>query len=176
MVIAEEETCRLEEPKRARRSWCIDAAPQRLTLSYVLGPQVERTGTYVLSTDRATTSRARRLPTDEALPRGPGAVDVAFLGEALAARERRSPATFHAPTADTGSISSSSCRSEAFDRATGANCYRRRRRQGFRRPRAEPSPSISAAAPRSRTSWASDGQTTALRVPDREDEPVRSLL
>ena len=37
------------------------------------------------------------LPSDEASPRGPGAVDVAFLGDALAARERRSPAVFRGP-------------------------------------------------------------------------------
>ena len=46
----------------------------------------------------APPSRAGPLPSDEASPRGPGAVDVAFPGEALAARERRSPPAFHAPT------------------------------------------------------------------------------
>jgi len=45
----------------------------------------------------APPSRAGPLPSDEASPRGPGAVDVAFLGDALAARERRSPAVFRGP-------------------------------------------------------------------------------
>ena len=45
----------------------------------------------------AVTSRAGPIPSDEASPRGPGAVDVTFLGEGgTAARERRSPAAFHA--------------------------------------------------------------------------------
>jgi len=74
----------------------MSTAPQPLRLPKCWA-QVERTGTYVLSTDRAMTSRARRLSTDEASPRGPGAVDVAFLGDALAARERRSPAVFRGP-------------------------------------------------------------------------------
>jgi hypothetical protein len=61
--------------------------------------------------------------------------------------------------------SSSSCRcGAAFDSATRARCHRRKQRRGFRRPGAELSPWISAAAPRSREPRAPPGtRTTALR-------------